>query len=184
LAELDKKQNFWTTMPGILTGIAALLTAATGLFVAVYSHGDSGSKDHPAPALSTTAEPSSSAPIAASSPSRPAATQAPANPVAKATVTVTSREGEVTKLFLKTFKHNYTDSAIELTSGQTISFDKIKAIDFFSVDNDHHVAVKVTLTDGRTLDGILRTGYVFVGETDIGSFKISVENLKQIVFER
>ena len=85
---------------------------------------------------------------------------------------------------MKTFKHNYTDNAIELTSGQTISFSKIKSIDFFLVDNDHQVAVKVILMDGRTLDGVLRTGYAFVGETDIGSFKISVENLKQIVFER
>jgi hypothetical protein len=27
LAEPDKKQHFWTTLPGVLTGIAALLTA-------------------------------------------------------------------------------------------------------------------------------------------------------------
>jgi hypothetical protein len=167
LTESDKKQSFWTTMPGILTGIAALLTALTGFFVAVYPHGSSGSSDHP-----------TSAPATASAP--------PAAPVAqtpKGAVTVTSRDGEVTRLSLKSFQHNYTEKTIELTSGQTISFDRIKSIDFFSVDNDHQVAVKVTLTDGRALDGVLRTGYAFVGESDIGPFRINVENLKQILFQ-
>ena len=32
-------------MPGMLTGIAAVLTAITGLLVAVYPHGLAGSKD-------------------------------------------------------------------------------------------------------------------------------------------
>jgi hypothetical protein len=173
LAESDGKQNFWTTMPGILTGIAALLTAATGLFVAVYhSAGSSPSNEHPAPAAVSAPEPK---------PALPAANSTAAQTV-KGAVTVTSRDGEITKLFLKSFQHNYTEKTIELTSGQTISFDRIKSIDFFSVDTDHLVAVKVTLTDGRAVEGVLRGGYAFVGESDIGPFRIQVENLKQILF--
>src|SRR5258705_13706889 len=45
LAEPEKKQNFWTTLPGVLTGIAAVLTAVTGLLVVMYPHGFAGSKD-------------------------------------------------------------------------------------------------------------------------------------------
>ncbi|NJD60656.1 MAG: hypothetical protein FIA98_14780 [Anaerolineae bacterium] len=30
----DKKKSFWVTLPGILTGIAAVITAVTGLYVA------------------------------------------------------------------------------------------------------------------------------------------------------
>ncbi len=45
LAESEKKQSFWTTLPGFLTGVAALLTAVTGLLVAVYPHAVSGSKE-------------------------------------------------------------------------------------------------------------------------------------------
>jgi hypothetical protein len=44
LPEPDKKQSFWTTLPGVLTGIAALLTAVTGLLVVMYPHGFWGSE--------------------------------------------------------------------------------------------------------------------------------------------
>ena len=35
----DSKQSFWTTLPGILTGAAALITAIGGLLVAAGSSG-------------------------------------------------------------------------------------------------------------------------------------------------
>lgn len=42
----EDDRSFWRTIPGILSGVAALLTAATGLFVAIQAttdHGDGGS---------------------------------------------------------------------------------------------------------------------------------------------
>lgn len=39
LSLADQKKSFWTTVPGILTGIAAIITAITGLTVALYSAG-------------------------------------------------------------------------------------------------------------------------------------------------
>jgi len=38
-ANNDKKQSFWTTLPGILTGCAGLITAITGLIGACYASG-------------------------------------------------------------------------------------------------------------------------------------------------
>jgi len=97
-------------------------------------------------------------------------------------VTLTSRAGEVTKLSAKTFVHNYTDKAIELTTGQTIGFDKIKVIDFFTLHPDQRsVDVKVTLADGRVIDGALQKDYAFTGENDLGPFRIFVQDVKQIV---
>ena len=183
--ELEKKQSFWTTMPGILTGLAALLTAATGLWVAIGPHDKSVSEGHSA---------SVSAPMQASAPGSvpPASTQqssaassvaAAPSAAARSTVVVTSRVGDVTRLSAKTFVHNFTDKAIELTSGQTIGFEKIKAIDFLTVHPDERsVDVKVTLTDGRTVDGALKKDYAFNGENDLGPFHILVQDVKQIVF--
>jgi hypothetical protein len=183
LPEPEKKQNFWTTMPGILTGLAALLTAVTGLWVAIGPHDKPGSDEHPAAV---------SAPMQASAPGSapPASTQqspaaSPVSPAvaARDTVVVTSRAGDVTKLLAKSFVHNYTDKAIELTTGQTIGFEKIKAIDFFTEHpNERSVDVKVTLVDGRTIDGALRKDYAFTGENDLGPFHIFVQDVKQIVF--
>ena len=31
----EKQQSFWTTLPGILTGVAAIITAITGLYLAI-----------------------------------------------------------------------------------------------------------------------------------------------------
>ncbi len=98
-------------------------------------------------------------------------------------MTVTSRAGEVTNLSAKTFIHNFTEKAIELTSGQTIAFEKIKAIDFLDVHADERtVDVKVTLVDGRTVDGAMKKDYAFNGESDLGPFHITVQDVKQIVF--
>jgi hypothetical protein len=44
------------------------------------------------------------------------------------------------------------------------------------------VDVKVTLVDGRTIDGALRKDYAFTGENDLGPFHIFVQDVKQIVF--
>jgi len=184
--ELEKKQNFWTTIPGILTGLAALLTAATGLWVAIGPHDKPAADEHPA--VSTPTPLQSSAPGSAP----PASTQqslasgsAATGQAGQYTVTLTSRAGDVTRLSAKTFVHNYTDKAIELTSGQTIAFERIKAIDFFTVHPDERsIDVKVTLTDGRVVDGALKKDYAFNGESDLGPFHIFVQDVKQIVFAR
>ena len=39
MGEHQNKPNFWTTLPGILTGCAAMITAVTGLFGACYASG-------------------------------------------------------------------------------------------------------------------------------------------------
>ena len=182
MAEPDKKQSFWTTLPGVLTGVAALLTAVTGLLVIAYPHGFTGGKENPGTSVGSVADTVGAAPASGGS-SFPALTPSAAPQKQKATVLVTSKDDTATRLFLKTFKHNSYGEAIELKSGQTISFDKIKSIDFLTV-RDYQIDVKVTLTDGRVLDGTLPIGYSFSGETDIGPFTIRVENLKQISFER
>jgi hypothetical protein len=178
--EPEKKQSFWTTMPGILTGLAALLTAATGLWVAIGPHDKPASDGH---AAAVTAPLQASAPGSAppaSTQHGPAANAAPV--VAKESVIVTSRNGEVTRLATKSFRHGVAGKAIELTSGQTVPFEKIRSIDFETVSNSE-VPVNVTLTDGRAIAGSLSTNAMFEGENDIGPFSIYVANVKRIVLQ-
>jgi hypothetical protein len=185
--EVEKKQSFWTTMPGILTGLAALLTAATGLWVAIGPHDKPAEDEHPtavtAPTPLQSSAPGSAPPV--STQQSPASSPAATAQAGQYTVTLTSRAGEVTKLSAKTFVHNYTDKTIELTSGQTIAFERIKVIDFFTVHPDERsIDVKVTLTDGRVVDGALKKDYAFNGESDLGPFHIFVQDVKQVVFAR
>jgi len=165
----------------MLTGIAALLTAVTGLFVVMHPRGSAGGKESPAAGVSSGAEmPRATPAVGGGSSGSPV--PAPQQRQ-KVTVLVVGKDGAETRVFLNGFKDSYTDEAIGLKSGQSIPFDKIRSIDFLEV-HEYQRDVKVTLTDGRVLEGAIQSGEQFRGETDIGPFAISVLNLKRIVFER
>jgi hypothetical protein len=186
LADSESKQSFWTTIPGMLTGLAAVLTAATGLFLAIY-HPASGDSDQPkrAPIVDGDARPAPAAPLPTTatnplSPPAPLPTTVDAGP--QGSVTMRSRADETTQLALKSFKHNFTADALQLSSGQTISFEKIHIMDFLTVDGDaHQVSLKITLLDGRVVNGSLPTGYAFKGESDLGPFTIFLTDVKQVI---
>jgi hypothetical protein len=179
LAEPDKRQSFWTTLPGFLTGIAALLTAVTGLLVVMYPHGLAGSKDGRPVAVSPQ-DAAASAPSAAGDTS----THASAMPrQQKPTVLVVGKDGTETRVFLNSFRDSYSGEAIQLKNGQSIPFDKIRSIDFLET-HDYEQDVRVTLTDGRALEGAIMSGEQMTGDTDVGPFSISVKSLKRILFER
>ena len=55
---MTEKKNFWQTVPGVITGLATILTAALGLIPLVAGNGDEAS---PQPTQSATATPSDSA---------------------------------------------------------------------------------------------------------------------------
>ena len=177
MAEPNERQSFWTTLPGILTGLAALLTAGTGLFLALNHPRDAASHtDRPTPPAVSSAAPVSTL--------EPAASPGTATPnAAKESVIVTSRNGEVTRLAGKTFRHSVGGKSIELTSGQTVPFEKIRSIDFENVSNSE-APVHVTLTDGRVLEGAVSTNNLFEGENDIGPFSIYMTNVKRVAFQQ
>jgi hypothetical protein len=188
VADADGKQSFWTTIPGILTGFAAVLTASTGFYLAMQHSRPTA--DAPKPAIvsdapntaPTSSQPSPQPQAPSASPSAPAVASAATN---AGMVTVLSRAGDTTQVTIKSFKHNLYDNAIQLVSGQTIPFEKIRAIDFAEVDTDgRSVAITTTLVDGRSIPGGLFINYAFQGQNDLGPFSIPVQNVKQIVFAR
>ena len=177
MAEPEKKQNFWTTLPGVLTGIAAVLTAVTGLLVVMYPHGFAPKDGRPAAVSPQDA--SATRPNGAGETS----THASAMPrQQKPTVLVVGKDGTETKVFLNSFRDSYSGEAIQLKNGQTVPFDKIRSIDFLET-HDYGQEVSVTLTDGRVLEGAIMSGEQMTGDTDIGPFSISVKSLKRILFE-
>lgn len=97
---------------------------------------------------------------------------------------VTAKDGTETRLSLKSFKDSYSGSEmIQLRSGQSIAFEKMKSIDFLGApDSDENI--RVTLLDGRKIEGAIMPGERIAGESDLGPFSTAVTNLKQVVFER
>lgn len=53
MTEIKKKKSFWTSLSGILTGVAAIITAVTGLYIAINRNGEP--PPIPAPTLHPTA---------------------------------------------------------------------------------------------------------------------------------
>ena len=53
MTEIEKKKSFWTSLPGIFTGAAAIITAVTGLYIAIDRHGEQPSPIPPSPLHST-----------------------------------------------------------------------------------------------------------------------------------
>jgi len=176
LADSDK-QSFWTTLPGVLTGIAALLTAATGLLVVVYPHG--GAKENPGARSRIETAKTMGDEGGTATPPPIASPQQKKKPAAR----LTAKDGTETRVSLNSFRDSYSGESLQLKSGQSIPFEKIKSIDFLEV-NDYQQDLRVTLTDGRAVDGSIMSGEQIMGNTDIGPFSVSVKDLKRISFER
>jgi hypothetical protein len=172
LAESENKQGFWSTLPGFLTGIAAVLTAITGLLVVMHQQDAARSKSDPAAAVAPKDGAGGSSAAASSTPKQP-----------RLTVLVVDKDGAETRVFSRGFEDSYSGKAFQLKNGQAIPFEKITAVDF-SETVGYEQDVKVTLRDGRTIDGAIMSGEQLTGETDVGPYSISVKRLKKITFER
>ena len=172
MAESESKQGFWSTLPGFLTGIAAVLTAITGLLVVMHQQDAARSKGDPAAAV---------APKDGAGGSSAAASGIPKQP--RLTVLVVDKDGAETRVFSRGFEDSYSGKAFNLKNGQAVPFEKITAVDFLETVG-YEQDVKVTLRDGRTLNGSIMSGEQLTGETDVGPFSISVKRLKKITFER
>jgi hypothetical protein len=73
------------------------------------------------------------------------------------------------------------DSSVFLDSGQTVDFQKIKTIEILKIGDK--ATVRLTLVDGRTLDGTATPGAVG-GHNDLGNVSIPAEQVKRVDFPR
>jgi hypothetical protein len=172
LAESENKPNFWVTLPGFMTGLAAVLTAVTGLLVVMYQHGPAISTAEPAPAISPKEAAGAGASPASTAPKQ-----------VRLTVLVVGKDGSETRVFSRGFEDSHSGKAFQLKSGQSIPFEKIASVDF-TERRASEQDVKVTLRNGRDVAGSIMSGEQLTGMSDIGPFSISVSNLKRITFER
>ena len=192
-----KTSAFWTTLPGILTGIAAVVTAITGLTVGLLQYGVFGSK-HGEPGKPTTSATSTPAASTASQgagtpassargPGAPPASKPTETNPQRATVVITASDGTTTTLFAENFRQTaHYDAQLHLRSGQAVAFDNIKSIDVVKVYAEH-ADVRIVLADDKVLSASLGAGssiYGFGGENEMGTFGITVDRLKRVVFRR
>jgi len=198
-------------MPGILTGIAAIVTAVAGLVGILYQNGvlDGQRKsalrgDRPKTQLVGAASSSNDA-------TQPARTEAPSalgagnnttnadsntppkdslKTWAESEAIITAKDGVVTTLRAETLsncisvKHNLT-----LSSGQDIEFEKMRSFEIVHADPvgtpNARAMMLITLLGGKTIKDNVGAGCPDIfGYNDLGRFSTSFQNLKRVDFRR
>ena len=187
MAEGNKKDktSFWATIPGILTGIAALITAITGLLIGL-NQNDMGKKnvapnqtDHQKPASLLT--PGS---VSATESLRPD-NMAPDHSAVEPMASIQAIDGNITKITERSLKFRM-DNYIALENGQKVQFQKLKAIEVLGLE-DARAKVRLTLLDGSSAIGyrdISGAPSVFEGESQLGKFAIDMRKVKLVSFPR
>ena len=108
-----KTSAFWTTLPGILTGIAAVVTAITGLTLGLLQYGFFGSKqgEPGKPTTSATSTPAASTAsqgASARGPGAPSASKPTETNPQRATVVITASDGTTTTSLQRIFARQPT----------------------------------------------------------------------------
>ena len=191
MADESPKQSFWTTLPGILTGMAAVLTAAGGIILGLHQSGTLGSKESHREATSTVSEP------AAGTSSLPGSTTPPANaqpaiaqpeaapaknaPASSTDLMITEKDGTVLPVYMENLNFAGNSHGVTLTTGQSIDFGKIKSIDVSG--DDGRINFRITLTGGEVLTGNAEVpSSAIIGQNRLGSVYAPLKNIRRITF--
>lgn len=171
--------KFWKSLPGMLTAIAALLTAIAG------AYGVFGPKPNTADKLvSGPVKPGPTEQQRESSPTSSATARA------NAIAAITESDGNTIMVSANsvTWMPSITPREFSLNSGQSISFDRIKSIDILNVE-DMTTTVQVILADGQTIQGSVDGGRVDRGTrleaaSNAGKVSVRISLVKRVDFQR
>lgn len=186
MTEPQKSSSWWQTVPGVLTALAALITALSGLVALLFQYGVLGSKNEPSP------PPAASSPVS----TQPAAVANASLPMpaggkawADAEAVVLSREGTTTRLRANTLSNCISvDHELTLENGQAIPFEAMSGFEVLRSDVhtqlEARAKVRVTLLAGGTLEGTVKADCDLFGYNDVGRFTTYFDRLQSIRFER
>lgn len=198
-----RDRGFWHTVPGILTALAGLLTAVTGLYIAVVQNRSDQTSAPPRQAENaavTRPVPPGGAPVAGGgvAPGTRAGEESTGGPVggavtrkpwAESDAVLTAADGSQTTVRADSLCYCISVThALTLGSGQTIPFERMRAIEFVRSDPmgaaNAQASLLITLLDGRTLTGTIGANCDFFGYNDLGRFSLYPERLRRIDFNR
>jgi len=168
--------NWWTTMPGLLTGFAAILTAVGSIVAVLVQGGFIGSRAVPTQAATPSTASAAPAPPASPGPvvgvPAPTGTQAAASVAFKA-VRVTHKSGSVVNLKPTS---ELTNGYFTLADGREVLYERLARID---IAQPWEGRVKLLLADGTTIDAEA-VNLPLAGVTDLGEYIAMVADLRRI----
>jgi hypothetical protein len=181
--------SWWQTLPGVLTAVAALITAIAGLLAVLVQTGVLYRRGDPPPHLPSDRV----AFVASSHPGSDTATITITSTAAKswqdAHVMLTGTDGKAIVLRAPSFSACISvNQTLTLNGNQEIPFERMRSVDVLRADPVGTPAgtavVRIVLVDGRALDGRVDATCGLFGYNDVGRYDVNIQSLKRIEFRR
>ncbi|HEV7828186.1 MAG TPA: hypothetical protein VGP04_04905 [Pseudonocardiaceae bacterium] len=184
-AEDSRSHSFWATFPGILTALAAVITAIGGVIAMLFQAGIIGGAHQGTPPPTATQAKVGSLPTTSAS----AGSVPGEKPWRDVEAVITAEDGTVTKMRAETVRFCISaGTGINLNDSQDIAFEKISRIDVLRSDvalsPGGKAALRVGLDSGSTLEGTITSGCDFFGQTEVGRYSLYPDKLLKIEFLR
>lgn len=186
-------RSWWATLPGVLTALAALITAVGGVLALLAQQGiwpdkpgkpGAAAAPTPVPAAAATLSLSPSAANVGATPSA-AATSVSTGPVRESglsalpykAVRVTALDRSVTDLLPSAEIYG---TSLDLENGQRVDFEKLVSID---IEQPWDGRVRLTLVNGTTLQAVA-ANRTLAGRNELGQYMAGINTLRRIEFVR
>jgi hypothetical protein len=199
MSNTGEKGSWWSTLPRILTGVAAVITAGGGviaLFLSQHPTQQAGPEvKQPLPGSSTAKR--QDAPQADTPSSQPLAlgpkgeSEHPVTdgiiPWDKAVVTVVLNDGQQTKLRAMSTTVKGGLDTFEFENGQRFGLKDLRSVSLHLLDSAYKMEATVETLSGQRVSGLLSGSYVyfeFGGESDAGDFSVRLTKVRRIEFGR
>jgi len=188
MTDPQKPASWWQTLPGILTGLAAFITAISGLIALLYQNGflDSN-KEQTRPVIVTTATTSSSSSSAEQAPG--ASASSPSHkPWSDMEAVILSQDGATTKVRADSFSYCISvNHELTLEAGQSIPFNRMSSFEVLHAD-DHtssnaKAKIKIELLNGSAVSGTVEANCDLFGNNDVGRFTTYYDQVRSVHFE-
>ena len=193
MADESPKQSFWTTLPGILTGVAAVLTAAGGIILGLHQSGTLGPKDGQHATSTTVTERAAEAPagtaaansvgegMPAKTAEKSSVEKSAAAPVSSTDLVITEKDGTILPVYMENLNFAGNARGVQLTTGQSIEFGKIKNIEVSG--DEGRINFRITLTGGDVVTGNAEVpSGAIMGQNRLGSVYAPLKNIRRITF--
>lgn len=185
----DTTKSFWQTAPGVITAVAALITAIGGVLGILVQNDLIGAKSGDRASETSAA----ATPVGGANdegPSGGAATKSSRAPSLvpwlRASAALVRRDETRAVVKASTVGMACDTAQLAFQSGQRIGLDLVRRIQFVAIYSETASAdAVVTLLDGRQLtNAVLTRNCPITGSNDLGSVNVNLADIKRIDFRR
>lgn len=184
----ERAPGFWHTVPGVLTAIAAVITAIGGLLAVLLQLGVIGGADEEDRPQATSTSSSSQEAAATASSASSAAAQ-PGKSWTDAVAVWRAKDGTMFRMPARTMGFCISSGAgLYVNQSQNVAFEKMTSIDIVRSDvaltPGGKATVRISLTSGEHIDGTIDAGCDFIGFPEAGRVNLFPDGLQKIEFVR